>query len=378
MKILHVYKTFINDTMGGTEQVLAQFVATPHLTEFDYTVLSLTRQSGRHAPRYIEGFRGIKNLRYPEQLSIASNSMSWQMLRDFPRVVQDFDLIHYHFPWPFADLLHLSWRIRKPSIVTYHSDVIRQKLLLRCYAPLMHRFLGSMQAIVATSPQYLASSPVLQIYRDKTVVIPLGIDRHTYPQPSAERIAYWKQRFGERFFLFVGMMRYYKGLPILLEALQGTGYPLLLVGQGPCEQALQKQAQQLNLPHVHFLGNVSEEDKMALLHLCLALVFPSVQRSEAFGVSLLEASMLKKPMISTELSTGTSYVNLHDTTGLVVPPNDVAALRAALTQMWRDPDQAESMGQAAALRHQALFTGQQMIQSYEDLYRQVLKPRDLS
>ena len=117
---------------------------------------------------------------------------------------------------------------------------------------------------------------------------------------------------------------------------------------------------------------------MALLHLCLALVFPSVQRSEAFGVSLLEASMLKKPMISTELGTGTSYVNLHDTTGLVVPPNDVAALRAALAQMWRDPEQAASMGQAAALRHQALFTGQQMIQSYEDLYRQVLKPRDLS
>jgi rhamnosyl/mannosyltransferase len=107
MKILHVYKTFINDTMGGTEQVLAQFVATPHLTEFDYTVLSLTRQSAQQAPRYIEGFRGIKNIRYPEQLSIASNSMSWQMLCDFSRVVQDFDLIHYHFPWPFADLLHL-------------------------------------------------------------------------------------------------------------------------------------------------------------------------------------------------------------------------------------------------------------------------------
>ncbi len=373
MKILQVYKTFINDSMGGTEQVIAQLAATPNCAEFDHTVLSLTRQPAG----LTQAFRGIKNLRYPEQMTIASNSMSWQMLRDFPRLVKDFDVIHYHFPWPFADLLHWLWRIRKPSIVTYHSDVIRQKLLLRCYTPLMHHFLRSVDKIVATSPPYLASSAVLQTYRDKTVVIPLGIDLHTYPQPSAERIAYWQQRFSGRFFLFVGMMRYYKGLPVLLEALRGTDYPLLLVGQGPCEQALQEQARQLNLSNVHFLGNVSEEDKMALLHACLAFVFPSTLRSEAFGVSLLEAAMLGKPMISTELSTGTSYVNVHDTTGLVVPPNDAVALRAALTQLWTHPEQVERMGQAAVLRHQALFTGQQMIQGYEDLYRKVVNEQTI-
>lgn len=368
MKILHVYKTFINDTMGGTEQVIAQLSATPKPLQFDHSVLSLTHQK----PGLLRGFRGIKNIRYKEQLMLASNGMSWPMLRDFPKIIKKHDLVHYHFPWPFADLMHCIWKINKPSILTYHSDVIRQKILLRAYQPLMHRFLHSMTAIVATSPQYLASSPVLQQYQEKTSVIPLGIDRDSFPALSIERVAHWKQRFGQRFFLFVGMMRYYKGLPILLEAIKLTGYPLVLVGTGPCEADLKRQAQRMNIPCVHFLGSVTEEDKMALLHLCLAFVFPSILRSEAFGVSLLEAAMLGKPMISTELSTGTSFVNVHEQTGLVVPPANVLALRDALKALWEHPEAAERMGKAAALRHHALFTGQDMIQAYEKLYSRVL------
>ncbi|HVT62452.1 MAG TPA: glycosyltransferase [Legionellaceae bacterium] len=366
MKILHVYKTFINDTMGGTEQVIAQLAsaATP---EMQHTVLSLTKQT----PGSLEGLYRIKNIRYKEQINIASNSMSLGMLRDFPEIVKDYDLIHYHFPWPFADLLHVLWQIKKPSIVTYHSDVIRQKLWLRLYQPLMHRFLNTVQAIVATSPQYLMSSTVLQQYRDKAFVVPIGIDRSHYPNLSKERLRHWRERFGERFFLFVGVMRYYKGLSVLLEAMQHTEYPLLIVGQGPCEQELKAQAQRLNLTHVHFLGNISEEDKIALLHLCLAFVFPSILRSEAFGVSLLEAAMLGKPMISTELGTGTSYINLDKTTGIVVPSTDVLALRNALNYLWSHPELAQAMGKEAALRHQSLFTAQQMIEGYEAIYRRL-------
>lgn len=369
MKILHVYKTFLNDTSGGVEQAIAQLCANAHDSEFEHTVLSLTPNPSDE----IRGFLGIKNVRYQEQLSIASNSMSWKMLRDFPHVVQNFDLIHYHFPWPFADLMHWHWKIRKPTVLTYHSDVVRQKLWLRLYTPLMHRFLQSMQTIVATSPQYLASSRILQMYREKTEVIPLGVDRHTYPPLSDERVAYWRERFGERFFLFIGKMRYYKGLPVLLDALQGTDYPLLLIGHGPCEQALRDRVRQENVTNVHFLSDISEEDKIALLHLCLAFVFPSIVRSEAFGVSLLEAAMMGKPMISTSLGTGTSYVNEHQSTGIVVPPNDAQAFRAAMTYLWAHPDAVVRMGAAAEKRYTDLFTGQQMVEKYAALYRRSLR-----
>lgn len=368
MKILHVYKTFINDTMGGTEQVIAQLGSGIHSSACKHTVLSLTKQSAGT----IEGLASIKNIRYKEQISIASNSMSWSLLRDFRRIVEDFDVIHYHFPWPFADLMHLFWRISKPSIVTYHSDIIRQQWLLRCYHPLMRRFLNSVEAIVATSPQYLATSPVLQAYKDKTLVVPIGIDRNHYPQPSEERLAYWRSRFGERFFLFVGVMRYYKGLPVLLEAMEGSDFPLVIVGTGPCEEAIKHQAQQRNLQSVCFLGSLPEEDKIALISLCYAFVFPSTMRSEAFGVSLLEAAMLGKPLISAEIGTGTSYINQHGVTGLVVAPGDVLALRSALQYLWTNPDKAAHMGAQAAARHQALFTSRQMVTAYEKIYTQVV------
>ena len=367
MKILHVFKTFINDSMGGTEQVIAQLVSKGNTSDTEHTVLSLSND----VPGLIIGVGGIRNLRYSEDLMIASNSMSWRLLRDFKHIVNEYDVIHYHFPWPFADMLHLFGQVSKPSVLTYHSDVVRQKLWLKLYAPLMHYFLKSVDAIVATSPQYLATSPVLNKYRDKTEVVPIGIDRSHYPKSSTERLTYWHDRFGQGFFLFVGMMRYYKGLSVLLDAIAGTDCHLLIAGLGPMEEALKQQAQRLKLNNVHFVGHVSETDKIALLELSLGFVFPSTMRSEAFGVSLLEAAMLAKPLISTEIGTGSSYVNLHETTGLVVPPNDANALREALQYLWSHPEEAKRMGEQAALRHQALFTGQHMVAGYEAVYQRV-------
>src|SRR4051812_23759578 len=130
------------------------------------------------------------------------------------------------------------------------------------------------------------------------------------------------------------MLRYYKGLHILLEAVQGTGYPVVIVGSGPVERELKEHAARLRLKHIHFPGVLSEEDKVALLRLCYAVAFPSHLRSEAFGISLLEGAMYGKPMISSEIGTGTSYVNEHRHTGLVVPPGDPVAFREAMRRLW--------------------------------------------
>ncbi len=368
MKILHVYKTFINDTMGGVEQVIANLVSAPHASGNEQHVLSLSKQSAG-----IDiSFAGIKNIRYKEQFSIASNAFSLSLLFDFYKIVAGYDLIHYHFPWPFSDLLHLARRIKKPSIVTYHSDIVRQKKLLYIYSPLMHLFLGQVDRLVATSPNYLATSPVLQRYQDKTEVIPIGIDQANYSLPPPERLAYWQNRFGRRFFLFVGVMRYYKGLDILLAAVQNATFPVIIVGAGPIEDQLRQQAKALRLTNVHFLGKLPDEDKIALLQLCLSLVFPSHLRSEAFGVSLLEGAMFGKPLISTEIGTGTSYINISNQTGLVVPPGDPVALRHAMDFIWDNPEKSQAMGVMAAERYRQLFTRDKMACAYQHLYKQVI------
>jgi len=335
------------------------------------TVLSLSRQDKLDPFE----FEGHMVHRVPLNAEIASNAISVQSIGALARLAKQADVVHYHFPWPFMDLAHFMARVDKPTVVTYHSDIVRQRHLLRLYQPLKHRFLKSVDAIVATSPNYLGSSTVLARYKEKTTVIPFGLDRGTYPQPEPGRLAHWRERVGPKFFLFVGVLRYYKGLHVLLEAARGLDYPIVIVGTGPEEQALREQAARLGLKHVIFTGGVDDADKAALLSLCHAMAFPSHLRAESFGISLLEAAMYGKPMISCEIGSGTTYINQHGETGLVVPPSDAAALRGALQALWNDTEMARRMGVRAEQRYHELFTSEQMAANYTALYHELVAKR---
>ena len=287
-------------------------------------------------------------------------------------MAKEADVIHYHFPWPYMDLVHFASRVKKPTVVTYHSDIVKQKFLLRLYQPLMRCFLNDVDRIVASSPNYVASSFVLRGVESKVSVIPFGLDRATYPEASAEKLTYWRSQLGERFFLFVGALRYYKGLNFLLEAAKETKLPVAILGAGPLEYELKQQAERSGINNISFLGALPDDDKFALLSLCYALVFPSHLRSEAFGISLLEGAMYGKPLISCEIGTGTTYINIAEETGLVVPPRDPEALADAMRRLWENPTLAETMGKAAAVRCEKFFSVDSMISSYASLYRSLL------
>ncbi len=368
MRVLHFSKTYHPDSFGGIEQVIRQLCVGTGRLGVTNSVLALSRQQNL-APLEFEGHMVH---RVPLNFEIASNAVSLQAFGALARLAREADVVHYHFPWPFMDMAHFMARIRKPSVVTYHSDIVRQRHLLRLYQPLKHRFLGSVDSIVASSPNYMASSPVLGRYRDKTRIIPYGLDKATYAKPEPDRLAHWRARVGPKFFLFVGVLRYYKGLHILLEAAAGTDYPVVIVGAGPTEQELKEQAARLGLKNVMFVGALDEQDKAALLMLCYAVSFPSHLRSEAFGMSLLEGAMYGKPMISSEIGTGTTYVNVDGETGLVVPPSDPVALRAAMRTLWDNPELARAMGRRAEQRFEELFTAETMARNYTELYRELV------
>ncbi|MCS0809651.1 glycosyltransferase family 4 protein [Massilia agilis] len=368
MRVLHFYKTYYPDSLGGIEQVIRQLCVGTGRLGVTNQVLSLSRQKDL-AP-YL--FEGTEVHRVPLDFEIASNACSLAAIGQLARMAREADVVHYHFPWPFMDLAHFMARVNKPSLVTYHSDIVRQKHLLRLYQPLKHRFLNSVDTIVATSPNYMASSAVLDRYRDKTRVITYGLDRDTYPEPAPELLDQWRARVGDKFFLFVGVLRYYKGLHILLDAVEHLDYPVVIVGAGPIEQELKAHAARLGLSHVHFVGALDDADKVALLKLCYAVAFPSHLRSEAFGISLLEGAMFGKPMISSEIGTGTTYINIDNETGLVVPPSNPQALAEAMRKLWDNPALAADMGRRAAQRYRELFTSEQMAASYTALYRELV------
>lgn len=368
MRVLHFFKAYLPESMGGIEQVIYQLCQYGRSQGVEHEVLTLSAN-----PEPAEIMVGNHKVHLARlNMQVASTGLSFSVFKRFRDLAEEADIINFHFPWPFMDLVYFASGIKKPIVVTYHSDIVRQKTLLRLYKPLMHCFLRRADRIVVASPNYLETSDVLQRYRDKTVVIPYGLDRYSYPVPSKECLSKWESKFGRRFFLFVGVMRYYKGLHILLEAAKGTDYPVVIVGAGPLDRELREQAAELGLTNVHFLGVLGDEDKVALLQLCLAIVFPSHLRSEAFGISLLEGAMYGKPMISSEIGTGTSYINIHGETGLVVPPSEPLAFREAMRMLWDNPEKTRDMGLKASQRYEQLFTAAHMGRQMAALYRELL------
>ncbi|MBA1204421.1 glycosyltransferase [Pseudomonas capeferrum] len=368
IKVLHFFKTYYPETMGGIEQVIYQLAEGGAAVGVQSEVLYL---SSRGAARG-EAVGHHVGHRSRLDLHVASTGFSLSAFKDFAELARQADIVHYHYPWPYMDLVHFASRLKKPTVVSYHSDIVKQKSLLKLYQPLMNRFLGSVDRIVASSPNYAASSEVLQRFKDKVSVIPYGLDGATYPKVDEQKLAYWRNRLGPRFFLFVGALRYYKGLDYLIEAAKIAGLPVVIVGHGHLEQELRAQAQTLGADTVQFVGGLPDEDKVALLNLCEAFVFPSHLRSESFGMSLLEAAMFGKPLISCEIGSGMSFINLADQTGYVVPPRDPAALARAMLSLWNDPERARAMGRNALQRYESVFTAREMVSRYAQLYRELL------
>lgn len=367
MKILHVYKSYYPDTVGGIEQVIAQLGRGLIALGDESRIYTLSPDP---RPPVLQRPEGEVH-RSRTTFEIASMTASVQALAHFRQQLEWADVVHYQFPWPFGDLLHVLWAANKPSVVSYQSDIVRQKWLLKAYTPLMNRFLGSVGMVVATSPQYRDTSTVLTKLRTPVRIIPNGVDESSYPEPSAEAMARWRARLGEGFFLFVGVLRYYKGLHTLLEAARGFGCKIVIAGTGPEQERLQGQIAENRIDNVELLGHVSDEDKMCLLRLCRAFVFPSHLRSEAFGMSLVEAAMCGKPMVSCDIGTGTTYINQGGVTGWTVPPDDALKLREAMQRLLSEPNQAQAMGRAARERFESLFTASRMASEYRAVYRDV-------
>ena len=366
MRVLHVYRTYFPDTQGGLEEAIRQICRSTMPHGVRNTVFTL---SDRPRPAEIV-FPEARVVRVRKAFEIASCGFATPAgVARFRREAQTHDLIHYHFPWPFADMLHLGCRTRTPAIATYHSDVVRQRVLGAFYRPLMNRFLSGLHRIVATSPQYARTSEVLAPLADKVSVIPLTIDPSSYPPPDPTRVQRWRERLGEPYFAFVGVLRYYKGLDWLLEAAAGLPVAIAIAGQGPEGERLRRVAQMRGLSNVHFLGHINDADKMALLSGARAVVFPSHLRSEAFGVTLLEGAMLSKALISCEIGTGTSHVNVDRETGIVVAPADADALRGAMRQLAADAARSIRLGAGARARFERRFAAAATGTSYVEVYR---------
>jgi len=288
------------------------------------------------------------------------------------------DVVHLHMPDPTGDLALALAGGRAPLVVTYHSDIIRQRRLLALYAPLLRATLRRAARIIATSPAYIGSSPFLAPHAAKCAVVPHGIDLAPFERADPGAVAAIRARFPGLISLFVGRLRYYKGLDQLVRAMpEVPGHALIVGGEATVRRAdLQAMARDLGVAdRIHLLGPAP--DLAALYHAADLFVLPSVERSEAFGIVQIEAQAAGLPVVATELGTGTSYVTRHGETGIVVPARDPAALARAMRAILASPPLARALGAAGRRRAKAEFSLDRMLDRVEALYGAALAERQV-
>lgn len=364
MKVLHVFKTATPFTQGGLEESIRQIClgTAPAGARCDVLCVGPDRERRTVTADY------ARVTGYPATLRISTCPVPLRMHPALWRAFDTYDIVHLHGPWPFAEMaawLRPGGRARR--VLTYHADIVNRGILAHAYGPAIRAMLDGCDAVVATSEAYIDGSPVLARLQRRPHVIPLGIDPASYPAPEPARVAAWRERLGTPLFVFVGVLRYYKGLDVLAEASRHVPGTVAVVGDGPERRRL--RARTAERPDFVLTGHVPDADKMALLHAARAVVLPSVQRAEAFGISLLEGAMAGRALISTALGTGTDIVNRHGETGLVVPPGDSHALAEAMTRLADAPETAARFGAAARARFDACYTGAAMGAAYARLYR---------
>ncbi|NJM09174.1 glycosyltransferase, partial [Candidatus Gracilibacteria bacterium] len=326
MHIVHIYKDYF-PILGGIENHLRALAEGQAARGHRVTVLvtNTTNQEQRSEQGNLTIIKAAR------RFHAASTPLSPAMLRH-ASALKDVELVHLHFPFPPGDLAALVVPGAPPLVVSYHSDIVRQQSLLLAYRPLQELTLRRAARIISYSPDYIRSSPVLRRFAAKCRVAPLSVAVERFATLDSSRVAELRNRYNNdvdtTLLLFVGRLRYYKGLHVLLEALARCRRPaqLLLVGIGPEEARLRAQRDALGLStQVYFLGEVDDVELPLIYAASDVFVLPSHLRAEGFGIVQIEAQAAGLPTICTELGTGTSYVTQHAVTGIVVPPADADA-----------------------------------------------------
>lgn len=371
MKVLQVGK-FYYPSPGGIETVLRNLSEGLSHAGDDVTVLCSAEDSRGSDDR----IGGVRILRAPRYAQVFSQPLSPSLPRDLRRLASQFDVVHVHSPNPLAETAALALPKTTKLVVSYHSDIVRQKLILPLYAPALRAFLGRAGKIIVATPNHIRHSPFLSPLESKCEVIPYGIDAAPYAPTSelSEKADALRKKYGP-YALFVGRLVGYKGVHVLLQALShAKSARAVIVGTGPLEESLKKLAADLNLgDRAHFAGYIDDHSLKAYFHGCELLVLPSVSKNEAFGLVQVEAMACGKPAIVSRLDSGITLVTEDGVTGVHVPSEDPEALAAVLTRLLSDPAMCRELGQAARKRFEEHFTRERMVEAVQAVYRRVIE-----
>jgi len=381
MKILQVNKLY-SPWVGGVEKVVQQIAeGLNKRNDFEIEVLCCDHnKKGKE-----EEINGVKVHRAPSFGVFWGMPISFSFFSLFKKLSQKVDLIDFHHPFPLGDLAIFLFRPKAKIILHYHSDIVRQKALSFLIKPFILNTLKKAEKIIVSNPNLIESSSCLRKFKQKCQVIPFGVDLKKFQgnQRAFEEAKKIKEKYDDRpIILSVGRLTYYKGFPYLIEAIHnlkhsnilknvGIKFPkCLIIGEGKLKERLLKLIKKLSLQNEVFILP-PQKDLLPYYLACDLFVLPSIFKSEAFGIVLIEAMACRKPVISTELGTGTSWVNINEKTGFVVPPKDPKSLAKAIYKILENKKLAQELGKNARKRVEEKFSLEKMLGKTAVLYTTV-------
>jgi len=376
-RVTMVNKYYSPPHLGGVETVV-RYLSEGLVERVGADVTAVVCNEAR--TRAEETIAGVSVIRLPRQFALSSAPIALSMqgeLRRQARSVTPPDVIHLHQPYPWGDLSWLQANLDIPTVVSYHSDIVRQKRLLAAYKPFLDRVLDRADVIVTSSPNMIANSPFLAPRAEKCRVVDYGLHVEDIAEPTAEVRAHAEriraEHAGRKIVLFVGRLVYYKGADVLVRAMAHVDADLVLVGRGPLEGELREIAVALGIAdRVSFVQPQSDEGLSAYYHAADVFALPSVAASEAFGLVQIEAHAAGTPAVSTDLPTSVPYANLHNVTGLTVAVGDVLALAAALDRLVSDDALRDRLGAQARERALSQFTIAHMVDGHLSAYAEAI------
>ncbi len=352
LRILEINKAYYPH-VGGIETLVKQYA---EYFEKKSNLCVLVCRDGRGRTIH-EKINGVKIIRSGSLGTYFSCPLSISFIFKFKKIAEKADVIHINMPFPLADVALLLSGYKGRIVISWHSDVVKQKKLLIFYKPIMMKLLKRADLILTATQGHIESSPYISKFRDKCRIIPYGINIGEYL--SIERKPVLSEKLIDKSAVkvfFTGRLVYYKGVDILLKAFRNVrNCELFIAGTGTLENQLKLYAEKYNMNNVHFLGFLSDEDLKCAFADCDIFVLPSVANSEAFGIVQLEAMVYSKPVINTSLPTGVPHVSVDGVSGITVEPSKPIQLANAINMLAGDINLREAYGKNAFRRVRDMF-----------------------
>lgn len=370
MKILQVNKLY-SPHIGGIERVI-QDISEGLKDRYEIQVL-VCQSKGKTSDEVING---VSVKRAGSIGTYFSCPVSFSFLRYFRKMSEDADIVHIHLPFPLADLACLLSGYRGRVVLSWHSDVVKQKKLMYFYKPLMKSLLKRADRIFVATPGHITGSAYLGPYSEKCAVVPYGIDADSYEKAAAVPVLTQKLSQSDSVkILFTGRLVYYKGIDVLIRAMKDTSdCELFIVGEGVLHDQLVQEAENSGVSdRVHFMGVLSDEHLKAAFRDCDIFVLPSVENSEAFGIVQMEAMVYGKPVINTSLPTGVPYVSPDGVSGITVEPRSESQLAQAVQTLVRDGQLRKKYGEQAYRIVREKYDMPRVMDRISDIYQELLK-----